>query len=301
MRNDYEVARFASIQAGYLGHNQVEALGFSKSAIKHRVDTGLWVAAGRGLYRVNGITGGHKDLLRAATSILPGNPTVSHESAAEIHGIPYLPRGMSVVTVHARTTHDFPGVRIHRTLDLVDEHRQLIESMWTTTPARTLNDLPAVIHPNAMALALDDSLARKIVQVEEVERVFNQVARRGRDGCGVMRKLLEERVGDELITASRLERLGFRVFERGGLPRPFWQYPAPWDPDRRIDFAWPHVCVGCECDGRRWHTRVADFQNDRNRDNLSLSHNWRIFRFTWEDFNKRPEFVIEQLRNAIAA
>jgi hypothetical protein len=104
-----------------------------------------------------------------------------------------------------------------------------------------------------------------------------------------------------MITASRLEKMGARVFERGGLPRPVWQYPAPWDPNRRIDFAWPHVCVGCECDGRRWHSRVADFQTDRDRDNSSLSHNWRIFRFTWQDFTQRPAHVVGRLREAMAA
>ena len=301
MRNDYAVAVLASQQAGILGHDQVESLGFSKAAIKHRLDLGLWAAVGRGLYQVNDVKSSQDGLLRAATSILPGNPTISHESAAEIHGIPYVTRGLSAVTVQARTTHDFPGVRVHRSLDMLEEHRQLIDSIWTTTPARTLNDLPAILHPNAMALALDDSLARKLVVVEDVERVFNQVARRGRDGCGLMRRLLEDRVGDELITASRLERVGFRVFERGGLPRPLWQYPAPWDFERRIDFAWPHVCVGCECDGRRWHSRLADFQNDRTRDNLSLTHDWRIFRFTWEDFTKRPDLVIAQLREAIGS
>ena len=40
-----------------------------------------------------------------------------------------------------------------------------------------------------MALALDDSLARKLILIEDVERVFNQLARRGRDGCGLMRRL----------------------------------------------------------------------------------------------------------------
>ncbi|HKZ19943.1 MAG TPA: hypothetical protein VJQ57_07525 [Acidimicrobiia bacterium] len=299
MRNDYALAAIASRQAGFLGHDQVVSLGFSKAAIKHRTETGMWSVAGRGLYKVNGINASQQGLLRAATAILPGNPTVSHESAAEIHGIPYVARGLSVVTVQARTTHDFPGVEVHRSLDMLAEHRQLIDSMWTTSPERTLNDLPAVLHPSAMALALDDSLARKLILIEDVERVFNQVARRGRDGCGLMRRLLEERVGDELITASRLERLGLRVFERGGLPTPLWQYPAPWDFERRIDFAWPHVCVGCECDGRRWHSRLADFQSDRTRDNLSLTHNWRIFRYTWEDFTKRPHFVIAQLREAI--
>ena len=301
MKADYELVAIASSQAGFLGHHQVEAHGVSKAGIKHRVDSGLWVPVSRGLYRVHGITGDRNGLLRGATAILPGRATVSHEAAAEVHGIPYVSRGLSVVTVHARTTHDFPGVKIHRSLDLIEDHCEVIQSLRTTTPARTMNDLAAVLHPNALARALDDSLARKLLSIEEVQTVFGQIARRGRTGCGKMRRLLEERVGDDMITASRLEKLGLRVFERGGLPRPIWQYPAPWNPDRRIDFAWPHVCVGCECDGRRWHSRVTDFQNDRERDNLSLSHKWRIFRFTWHDFTQRPDHVIARLRDAMAA
>ena len=298
MNCDYEAAALASNQAGYLGHKQANGLGLSDAAIQRRVRNGTLESVRKGLYRVPGITGDYTGLLRAAMAYLP-DPTVSHESAAEIHGIPYVPRGKAAVTVHASTSHDFPGVNVHRSLDLIDSHRLQINSLWTTNPARTLNDLAAVVHPDALALALDDSLTSKLVRIDEVEKVFQEVARRGRNGCGAMRKLLKERLGDEMITASRLERLGFQVFERGGLPRPQWQYPAPWNADRRIDFAWPHVCVGCECDGRRWHTRVADFQKDRSRDNMSLSYNWRIFRYTWEDFTKRPDMVVAQLRDAI--
>jgi hypothetical protein len=300
MKLDYELAALAITQAGYLSRQQVDELGVSDSAIHRRIKNGTWVAVRRGLYRVQGISGDYKALLGGAMAILP-DPTISHESAAEIHGIPYIRRGKAVVTVHARTTHEFPNVFIHRSLDLLSSHRLQVDSMWVTTPARTLNDLAAVVHPNALASALDDSLARKLVEIEEVDEVFNQVARRGRTGCAVTRKLLRERLVDDLITASRLEKLGARVFEEGGLPRPVWQYPAPWDRDRRIDFAWPHACVGCECDGRRWHSRVADFQNDRDRDNSSLSHNWRIFRFTWQDFTQRPAHVVGRLREAMAA
>ena len=60
------------------------------------------------------------------------------------------------------------------------------------------------------------------------------------------------------------------------------------------------MCVGCECDSRRWHTRVADSQRDRERDNLLLIHGWKIFRFTWDDFTTRPHLVIAQLRVVLA-
>ena len=298
MKADYQLAAIASSQAGFLGHDQVKRLSLSDEMIANRIKNGTWTRVRNGLYKVGGIEGDRKGLLRGALAILP-NPTISHESAAEAYSMPYVARGRAVVTVHARTTHDFPGVTIHRSLDLANDHRQLVDAQFTTTPERTLNDLAAVLHLNALANALDESLARKLVTMDGIVRIFEQVARRGRTGSGAMRQLLDERVGTQLVTATKLEKIGLEVFADGGLPRPEFQYPAPWDPGKRIDFAWPHVCVGCECDSRRWHTRVSDFQRDRDRDNLSLLHNWRIFRFTWQDFTERPELVVTQLRNAI--
>lgn len=300
MKADYECGVLASTQAGYLGHAQATARGMTDAAIKYRLRQNLWLPASRGLYLVNGVTGDYRGLIRGAMAILP-DPTVSHESAAEIHQMEHVRRGKAVVTVHAGTTHEFPSVTIHRSLDLAAHHRRLHDEILATSPARTLVDLAAVLKPEHMARVLDEALAAGIVTIDEVEEVFLEVARRGRDGSGLMRTLLNERVGSDLVVATRLERVGMGVFENGGLPRPVFQYPAPWDPTRRIDFAWPGYLVGCECDSKRWHTRVADFQTDRSRDNRALAYNWRVFRFTWEDFTKRPTLVVSELRSALAA
>jgi hypothetical protein len=300
MQIDYELGSLAASQAGYLGYDQVVNRGMTDAAIRWRLEKKFWVPAGRGLYRVSGITGDHRALLRAAVAILP-DAVASHESAAELLEIPYVPRGSATVTVHASTTHDFPDVRIHRSIDLFAHHRTETNGLTATNAARTLNDLAAVLKPGHMALVLDESLAARIAAFEEVKAVFGEVARRGRTGTALMRKLIEQRDGTELISATRLERVGKRVFDDGGLPKPVFQYPAPWKPERKIDFAWPDYCVGCECDSRRWHTRIKDFQNDRDRDNFALEHNWRIYRFTWNDFTKRPHLVVEQLRKALVA
>ncbi|CAN5136442.1 hypothetical protein BH18ACT5_BH18ACT5_15410 [soil metagenome] len=298
MNPDYELGALSSRQAGYLGHGQANARGLSDAAIRWRVTSGLWQVARRGLYKVDGVDGDYHGLLRAAMAILP-DPTVSHESAAEALKIPFIATGKAVVTVNARTTHDFPGVKVHRSFDMVERHRQMVSGLWTTTPSRTLIDLAAVVRPKRLSLALDETLASGQVDIEQLQNVLDEVARKGRTGCRLMRELIVQRFGDEMVKATRLEKVGMSLFERGGIPRPMWQFPAPWDPTKRIDFAWPWCCVGCEADGRRWHTRVNDFQTDRDRDNLALTHNWRIFRFTWSDFTERPEFVLNQLRGAI--
>ncbi len=165
----------------------------SEAAIKYRLRKGLWLPASRGLYRVDGVSGDYQGLLRGATAILP-DATVSYQSAAEIHQMAHVRRGKAVVTVHAGTTHQFPGVTIHRSIDLFSHHRLMCAGMLTTSPARTLVDLPAVPKPEHMARVLDEALASGIVTIDEVEMIFIEVARRGRDGSALMGALLNERV-----------------------------------------------------------------------------------------------------------
>jgi very-short-patch-repair endonuclease len=44
-----------------------------------------------------------------------------------------------------------------------------------------------------------------------------------------------------------------------------------------------------EADGRRWHTRQADFERDRTRDNLATSHGIGVLRFTYQMLVRQPE------------
>ena len=150
-----------------------------------------------------------------------------------------------------------------------------------------------------VARAMDEMLAAGGVRIDELVAVFEETSRPGRTGSKAIRELLGERVGNELVSASKLEQIGMDLFDRGGIPRPEWQFPAPWNPDERIDFAWPPYFAGVEGDGRRWHSRVADFERDRRRDRLSLLHRWTILRFTWFDFTKRPDEVLNQVRQLL--
>ncbi|MGI8517691.1 MAG: hypothetical protein ACR2ME_05040, partial [Acidimicrobiia bacterium] len=165
MSIDFELGALAGRQAGYLGHQQCTQLGLSEAAIRWRVTSGAWLVVRKGLYKVVGIDGSYRELIQAAMSVLP-NPTVSHESAAEALELPLISRGKAVVTVHARTTHNFPDVTIHRSFDMADHHRQVVNGLWTTNAARTFVDLAAVAHPKLLASALDDALASRQVRME---------------------------------------------------------------------------------------------------------------------------------------
>jgi len=66
------------------------------------------------------------------------------------------------------------------------------------------------------------------------------------------------------------------------------EYPAQV-PGRkfRIDIAFVEKRLAVECDGWQYHSKfLEDFKRDRRRQNLLVTHGWRILRFTAEDIYK---------------
>jgi very-short-patch-repair endonuclease len=47
-----------------------------------------------------------------------------------------------------------------------------------------------------------------------------------------------------------------------------------------------------EADGRRWHTRQADFERDRDRDNMAAAHGIAILRFTYKMLVHQPDHCL---------
>ncbi|CAN5741823.1 hypothetical protein BH24ACT3_BH24ACT3_09930 [soil metagenome] len=59
-----------------------------------------------------------------------------------------------------------------------------------------------------------------------------------------------------------------------------------------------------EGDGRRWHTRVADFERDQQRRNEAVVRGWRPLHVTWFQIVRRPRTVSDtllELRDHLAA
>lgn len=61
--------------------------------------------------------------------------------------------------------------------------------------------------------------------------------------------------------------------------------------DAYID-AWRLIVEG---DGRRWHTRRADHDRDRRRDNEATAHGLAVLRFTYEMLRDHPKECLDTL------
>jgi very-short-patch-repair endonuclease len=290
-----EVAR---AQHGLVSTDQaVKCLGPSR---KQR-----WVAERRllsvqpGVFRVAGSPETwHQALLAAALS---ADAIVSHRSAAELWGL-IQPAGYIDVSV---TPPNHPRLRppaiAHRIIDLHPELAVERMGLRLTDPTRTIIDLGLVLPTWAVKDCLSRGITTKLFEVGEVERLRDALGRQGRNGTGVVREVLEERlltVGDE---ESLLERRFLDLMRRYGLPPHSFQFEV-WHAGRfigRVDAAYPDRKLAIEVDGFAHHSSPDAFQRDRTRQNRLVALGWTVLRFTWHDVVHRPAMVAQQIREAI--
>jgi len=297
MHPETRIQTIAAQQGGVITRPQALSAGMTDRQIGYRVSTARWSRLSFGGYRTLDMHG-RKNLMRAAISVLPG-AVASHGSAAALHSLSHADTRFVSVSVHASSTHDFPGVVVHRTRDLAPEHVLAIDEMPTTSVARTIVDLAATTHPQRLHAIVSDAIASKRTTANEIDRVLTQVARRGRRGVVAARQEVEKWIGipDD---ASALERAGSRLLADEVVEVWTTEYPIPRSSNRRFDVAFPNRRVAIEWDSRRWHTLAKAFESDRQRDAEALAHGWRILRFTWNDVHDRPRYVVDTLKAVLA-
>jgi len=284
----------AERQHGLVTLKQARAAGCTRSAVLHRLSTGLWEGVAVGVYRLAGTPRTWEQRLH--TLVLACGPVAaaSHRSAVALLGIPGFERAgrVEVVTPRPRRHRDATAVA-HRWRVLPDDHLTEIEGIVTTRVARTLVDLAGVLHAGRAERALDNCLAARTVTVGGLRAVFIDLARPGRKGIGLMRRLLDERGDGYIAPASELEACFLAVVRRHDLQAPRRQLDAGdtggWV--GRVDFAYPAVKLLIELDSVRFHSSKLDREADAERDRRLRAAGWRIERFGWEDVRNPARIV----------
>jgi hypothetical protein len=219
---DAACARLASAQHGVLTREQAFACGLSKGSLRRRLSSGQWLRCRPGVYRFPGAPPSWLQTLMV--SCLHTQGAASHRAAAALHGLEGFASDIVEVSATKQVRAVSPGVILHvveslPASDVGSKHR-----VPTTTPARTLVDLAAVVPVDRLESALEDALRQRLVTVPLVSAALDPLGTRGRRGAGRLAGLLRDRGATHKPTQSELEMRFMRLLERAGLPPAERQY-----------------------------------------------------------------------------
>ncbi len=295
-----DVIEYARRHGGVITTREAIDLGMARATLTRRVNDGVFVRLRRGILALPGTATRPDILLRAAGRIM--GAVVSHNSAATIHGLEPLPKGLPSVTVPHRGTYSFPGLRVHQSTDLRPEHTLRKNGMQLTNPERTVIDLAKVLRRRQLERLLDNALAAGTADFDRLVELFLSLTRQGKTGLAALGELLGERAKHDLIDATVLERELFELISAASLPLPVREFHAPWLEaiNGRVDFAYLGERIVIEADSRRWHLLMRAFEVDKRRDNEAQIHGWMVLRITWRMIIDEPDYVIGTLSSALS-
>jgi len=295
--SEADLFALSSRQHGVVTTGQAER-ALTRGQVRSRLRAGRLIPMRTGVVGVPGAPSTWEQQLMAAV-LAGGEGTIaSFRSAARLWDLGPRDDRIEITVPRARRAR-LPGVVVHDTTVDGPIHRGVVQNIAVTSPARTLCDLTACWSPWDVEHALDEALRRKLTSLALLQRVFLDLANRGRRRSTVMRRLLEARLPGFDPGDSDMEVKLVRWITSAGLPRPVQQHRVQVGPRTfRLDLAFPDLMIGIEYDGWEPHRTRRAFDRDRARQNPLEIVGWLILRYTSASTR---EVVIREVADAIAA
>jgi len=294
MEGDRRIDDYAAHQYGTFSRSQATRAGLSARMIQTRLDAGAWIRLAPSVYAIASAPPKWERQVAAALLTREG-AIVAGRAAAVLHQFegfaPGRPVPMTGLDGNARS----PLAKVIRSQRFHEIGRVRKHGFVVTDEAETVMTLAREMSETRLERLVDEILARKSSTVDELDRVIS--ASHGVPGIPKLRRIVEYRRPDSYQPpTTELERLLYGILGDQRLAPYTRQMPMPYQTvDATVDAYIPVWRLIVEGDGRRWHTRKADMERDRFRDNEAVAHGFAVLRFTYETLRDRPESVIDTL------
>lgn len=296
---DLRIDKLARAQHGAFSRQQAFELGASERFVTRRLTQNEWVRPVHAVYALARSAGTWLRQCMIAELSVEGS-AIAGRTAAALHGLTGFRQGPIELLVPVNASCRHPWAALHRYSGAQLTH---VDGIAVTTVAQTMFDVAPVVWPWPLERALDDALLEKRITVGELDERLRFYEGSRRPGLPRIRPLILERREETWIPPeSELEALLLDVLERlPSRPRILRQAAMPWlaQQSGRVDVLLPDHRLVVEADGRRWHTRAADFDRDRWRDNQAAANDHRVMRFTWVHLRDLADDVVAVVERAI--
>jgi very-short-patch-repair endonuclease len=280
------LAALAGRQHGVVSVAQLRELGFTKHAVRRRVESKRLQRLHPGVYAV-----GHDALTpdsRRLAAVLACGPgaLLSHRAAGALQNLlPSSPQFDVTVPLPRRSR---PGLVIHRSRLIHPDDRSSVRGIPVTSVARTLVDLADVLSEERLAKAVHEAEVQRAFDLGAVEAVVGRLP--GRKGRHKLSRVLAAYRPEPHLLRSEAERRFKRLCETHSLPQPQFNVHIA---GHELDVYWEDVQVAVEIDGAETHHTRRAFHEDRARDRRLAAHAIRVVRVTWQDLDHEERLAAE--------
>jgi very-short-patch-repair endonuclease len=279
---DYWLRALAESQHGTVSWEQARGLGFSRAGLHRRRNRGEWVDATPRVLLLHGApASAQQDAMIAVLDAGPG-AFLSHHSAAGLWSLP----GFRLSDLHVTRPRD--GARrvsrraaLHSCRVVHGSHVTVQDGIPVTTPARTIFDLAALVHPLRVKRALETAWSKRLLDGVRMAGVLDDLGKRGRAGTTIMRELLADRGPDYIPPDSGLESRFNDILVRDGqrpMERQVHVGGETWL--GRVDFYDREARLIVQIDSARYHSALVDKQADDAQTAALKNAGFRVLRFS---------------------
>lgn len=255
---------------------------------------------GRGLYRLSESPETWQQQTLAAIKLAKPPTQASHQAVARLLGLATFEASPPEISVPSKRTFQRDGVIVHQSRDIAYAPPVVIDGIPCTPPRRLAVDIGAVLGDTAYTTVLRDLRRDHGLSWTKLAAVLRLHSKRGRDGCGPLRRQLERYYGVEGIPDTTLEQTVLDLLIDAWLPVPVCQLvvPLPNGGHYRIDFAYLAVRLAIEIDGP--HHRLPEVKaRDARRDRRLRQLGWTVDRFDEDEITYHPERVLIAIRRRL--
>lgn len=294
VQQDRALDEYAARQYGVFSLAQAQRAGLTPKMVETRLRSGAWVRLGPKVYALASAPPKWERQMAAAL-LTKRDAIVAGRAAAYLHAFDGFNAPRPVIMIDRSQNATTPLARVIRSSRFDEVGRVRRRGFIVSDEAETVMTLARDLSSDQLERVVDWLLARKSCSVDQLARVVN--LSESAPGVAKLRPVVEYRSPDAYQPpTTELERLLFRLLDDRRLPGYTRQMPMPY---RRINAtvdayiaSWGLIVEG---DGRRWHTRRADYERDRLRDNEATAHGYAVLRFTYEMLRHRPEDCLDTL------
>ncbi len=281
-------------QHGVVSRRDLLTLGFTPSAIEHRIAKGRLHPIHRGVYAV-----GRQDLTRegrwmAAVLACGEGAALSHRSAGALWGIADEGERIEVSVRRASVKRHRSGIHVRGRPSLPSADVVTWRGVPLTGPTRTVLDLATLLGPAALERTVNDADKRGLIDAGAL--LVSLEGHTGQPGVKALRSLLNRHTFR--LSDSELERLFRPIAAAAGLPPPATQVEVN---GFKVDFFWPDLGLVVETDGLRYHRTPSAQARDRVRDQAHTAAGLATLRFTHRQVRHEAAHVLRVLRATAAS